>query len=651
MASRPTKSESGGADVGTLAEEAEYRGLLLRDAGDFEGAKRQFQKAFQLTKPAPLEPSTWARRAMLLGEALSIVGRFAEADERYGDALEGDATEDAELRCVRLNTWRLRSALRLAQGRLSEARRAIDEAARLAPAVPATKQQEHLDLQLQIAFVAEAEGQFAEAAPVDLANLIERYAALSGPAGTRGQAYCRLLSARIAIARQDLDEAVSIAEDVVRAAQHDRSLRRVLPQALHASGEAHLAAADFNSALTAFEECAKKCVRDGQPLPHLRRVFIDANLGIAAARRSLKQPNEGHRQLVQLAKTIESVEDAAPHQVKYLLALGMSYVELALNADGPERRAELSVARSALRKAELVRLLTDGTEQVGIQICTTLSFVQRALGRPRQATATLENARPLVESLAVPATDRADFLSALASSLLRDADDAGTLDRAERNFQEARRAYSSWYDLARTDHNLALVEVQRADIARAQGHRHDEQRHLSAALDRLIPALLAKFAVRFTLMSQKHRQNWNTQQARGFEVAVNCAMRLHDTDLGREGSSTARLVADLVLIGRIQGVLTPASSPASSRLSDELAPEPERAAPFADNIKGGRISPATADLIGVGDQPSLLAPAPRLLGPDGRVVLEVYFERARELYERRGLPADRLYRPGCLVRL
>lgn len=626
------------------------RGLRLRADGNFRGALEQFREAFEATDPTSSASSKRARRAMLLGETLSILGRFGEADERYTDALHGPVSEDIDLLRVRLNTWRLRSALRLTQGRISEARAAVDEAVRLSHAVSA-EDLEYLDLQLQIAFVAEAEGQFGLRAPTELIDLTQRYGLHSDAAGARGQAYCRMLMARIAIAAHEYDRAIQLTDEVVQAAFGERVLRRVLAQALHASGEAHLGAAQFARALTAFDDCAQRCLRDDKPLPELRRVFIDATLGKAAALRAIGQVEEGHRQLLDVAKTIDDVEDAAPLQSKYLLALGMSHIQRALDAPEVKRRAQLSLARSALRRADLVRQRTDGTARLGIQICTTLAYVQRALGRPRQARVTLQQGRPLIESPVIFPSDRGDFLSGCASSLLRDADEPSMLAEAEQCFQQARRAYTAWYDLARTDQNLAVVDVRRADIATTLGQQDDERRHLISALDRLLPALLAKFAVRFTLMSQKQRQNWNTQQAHGFDVAVDCAMRLHDIEDDDNKVSTARLVADLILVSRIQGVLAAAAPQGSSPLPDELAPEEDRVGPFIDHTVGTGIAPAIADFIGVGDQPSLLVPSPRLIGPDGRVVLTSAFQRALDRYEPHGLLAEWLHRPGSLIRL
>lgn len=626
--------------MATPAEEAEQRGLRRKDMGDSSGAVRNFTAAVRLTDPARPDGAR-ARRAMLLGESLAVAGDYDEAADWYTASLAEPIAEDV----VRLNTWRLLSALRLRQGRIVDSRAALDEALRLTDRCP-PDDLVHLDALLQAALVVEAEVGFGEGTPASVADLAGKYAARSDVAGTRGHGYSRLLLARAAMARHDLGEAIRICEEVIAASCADSALRRLHATALITYGEAHLAATQFAEAMQAYRDCAQFAAPT-----ELQTFLVQARLGIAATHRATGASLAGHRELQGLAKTVKLDNQAAPLQVKYLLTLGLSHISLAADADDTTRRTELSTARSILRRAEFLQTRTEGTDRLGIQIANALAHVQRALGRPRQSIRTLEDARGLVDSPTIAATDRGDFLSGVATTYLHEAADPAELDKATTWFLHARETFTTWYDLARTDQNLAVIDKRRADLAAEHGDADDESRHLTAVIDRLVPALLAKYAVRYTLSSQRLRREWNAQQARGLDIAMACALRLHQ--LGRPGGAAAaewaRLVADLVLVSRVQGVLNPDSAPGDDPDLDDR--RRAHAGPFASDDPNG-VTPEVADILGLGDASSRLAPSPRLMAPDGRVALARYFARAIELYgDPHGLEPRRLYRQGSMMRL
>ncbi|ABM16762.1 Tetratricopeptide TPR_2 repeat protein [Mycolicibacterium vanbaalenii PYR-1] len=595
-----------------------------REQGLFDDALSLIDTAIRQTQSTDIP--AWREHMLFRGETLAFLGRYDDADAAYTAVLaQGGAVDAVAARCHVLTC-----ALRLSQGRIDHARRSLEAAERCLES-ERLDDDALLDLRFNQTNLQLADGRYREASDAAFA-LREQYDDRI-PAGLRGRAYCDLLAARAALAMNDVDRAVAIAGPI-EAARRQPALRQVAAQAMQLIGEAHYKAARFAEAVDAFERCVKQCDSHPGSRPTLRRVRAGARIGLAAATRARGRAGEAIPVLRDVRESIRRLDDTENLSARCLLSLAISYIAVATDAadDAAGRRA-LASARSALQEARMLCDVIERGEILEVRVLTLLAHVQRSLGRRRQARASLARAGQLSETGAFPHIDRADYLAGRAIDHLDRAEQhADEVDAAEHYFRLAREQYESagtWYELARTDQNLALVDIRRADTAIDLDEQHI---HLRAAVDKLVPALLAKFAVRFTLMSTELRRSWTAGQQRAFELLLSIGERLGDE----------QLIADLVLTSRIHGVLTPIPSPAfDAPPTDEQRPSEI----FVEASASATTGPV-ADLLGFNEQPSRLAPAPMLVAPNEHWV---FADHAKNAIARYSLPVDRLYTKGALA--
>lgn len=576
--------------------------------------------------PEAPDQLTMRERRLFRGETRAFLGDHSGADDDYAAVLESGESDAVAVKCHLLVC-----ALRIAQGRERNARAELAAAERIAETLQ-VDDAVALDVRFNHALLLEREGRHTEA--VAVASELRGAYDNDTPAGIRGRAYCDLISARVALARHRNDEAASIATAIAQSARGESALIRVVPQALHLLGQARLAEARFGEAGKAFRECMKKCDVHPGSRPTLRRVRAEAQIALAATTRARGRPADSIPVLRGVRDSLRSLDDNEDMAARCLLSLAISHVALATTADDDVvSRLSLASARSALQEARAFCAVLERGEALEVRVLTLLAHVQRALGRRRQARVSLDRVGQLVDNDSVPDIDRADYLAGRAIEQLSRADQpVDVIDAAERYLLLAREQYSkagSWYELARTDQNLALVDVRRADLATDS---KEQRGHLEAAVDKLVPALLAKFAVRFTFMSTELRRSWTAGQQRAFELLLSIGERLGDE----------QLIADLVLTSRIHGVLTPTPGTAfDPPPTDEQRP-PDHLVEASTSATTGPV----ADLLGTSGQPSLLAPAPMLIAPNDHRVFGDHMANAIARYD---LPADRLYTKGAIA--
>jgi len=221
----------------------------------------------------------------------------------------------------------------------------------------------------------------------------------------------------------------------------------------------------------------------------------------------------------------------------------------------------------------------------------------------------------------------------------------GRLEGAETAFLRARSALGGTaapLDLARLDHNVARIRVQRAGAASSPA---EADRLLRSALELAVPAALCLDSLRYSIVGSDDRAAWLAgRAAAALEVALRAATLVGD----------AELVSELIVCSRIAGVAAHRDTADAELLFDGMAGSSSAsrrqwpAAPGGADARDPAWSASRREQ-GVTASTDALrrGPAPRVLSKPGRVALAEAYDAAADRY---GLAPSTLRSPG-LIRL